>query len=369
MSDLNVQTLIDAGAHIGCRVGRWNPKMEPYILEARNQIHIIDLRETIRGILRAKHFLKEVVASGQDVLFVGTKQQLRGEIAKVYSESGMPFVEDRWIGGTLTNYDVIGSRIAFLEDMEKKESEGHLSTLTKKEGARFTREKRKVFRNLHGIRDMVRLPGAMVVIDPRTERNAVREAQRMGIPVIGVVDTDCDPTSCDLIIPANDDAIRSVEVIISELNKALTAGKQLRKERGVADPQRDTSKPETLPSGAPIPRPRSGGKRRPGRMEVKAKEAGPPKRKRTPMDGGVNRQVEIQALPDAAAAAAAAASGAPAADAPAADAPAASETPAEKPVATEAPAATPADSAPAAEAPAAEPAPAATDTTPSKKSE
>ncbi|MHC4380550.1 MAG: 30S ribosomal protein S2 [Planctomycetota bacterium] len=347
MSDLNVQTLIDAGAHIGCRVGRWNPKMEPYILEARNQIHIIDLRQTIRGILRAKHFLKEVVASGQDVLFVGTKQQLRGEIAKVYSESGMPFVEDRWIGGTLTNYEVIGSRIAFLEDMEKKESEGYLDTLTKKEGARFTREKRKVFRNLHGIRDMVRLPGAMVVIDPRTERNAVREAQRMGIPVIGVVDTDCDPTSCDLIIPANDDAIRSVEVIIGELNKALKAGKQLRKERGVADPQRDAEKPETLPSGAPIPKPRSGGKRRSGRMEVKATEAGPPKRKRQPMDGGVSsRQVEIQALPDADAAAAA-----------------------DAPAATEAPAAQPAESAPAAEAPAPESTPVATESTPSDSTE
>ncbi len=297
MSDLNVQALIDAGAHIGCRVGRWNPKMEPYILEARNQIHIIDLRQTIRGILRAKHFLKEVVATGQDVLFVGTKQQLRGEIAKVHAEAGMPYVEDRWIGGTLTNYEVIGSRIAFLEDMEKKEAEGYLDTLTKKEGARFMREKRKVFRNLHGIRDMFRLPGAMVVIDPKTERNAVREAQRMGIPVIGVVDTDCDPDVCDLIIPGNDDAIRSVALILEHLIEGVKAGKQLRRERGVADPQREPAK-DTKPSGAPVPRPRRGGPRRPGRMQVESLTGGEGSR-RKPMEGGVNRQVEIQALPDA----------------------------------------------------------------------
>ncbi|MGB0952651.1 MAG: 30S ribosomal protein S2 [Planctomycetota bacterium] len=327
MSDLNVQSLIDAGAHIGCRVGRWNPKMEPYILEARNQIHIIDLRQTIRGILRAKHFLREIVASGQDILFVGTKQQLRGEIAKVHEQAGQPYVEDRWIGGTLTNYDVIGSRIAFLEDMEKKESEGYLDTLTKKEGARFMREKRKVYRNLHGIRDMFRLPGAMVVIDPRTERNAVREAQRMGIPVLGIVDTDCDPDVCDLIIPGNDDAIRSVGVILSHLIDAVSAGKQLRKERGVADPQRapEASAPA---AGAPVPRPRKGGPRRPGRMQV-TEGGGKPEggnKRRPKMEGGVNRQVEIQALPEADAG-----GDKPAADAPAAEpAPAATESTPEK---------------------------------------
>jgi len=298
MSDLNVQSLIDAGTHIGCRVGRWNPKMEPYILEARNQIHIIDLRQTIRGILRTKHFLKEIVASGLDVLFVGTKQQLRGEIAKVHSEAGMPYVEDRWIGGTLTNYEVIGSRIAFLEEMEKKESEGHLDNLTKKEGARFMREKRKVYRNLHGIRDMFRLPGAMVVVDPKTERNAIREAQRMGIPVIGLVDTDCDPDVCDLIIPGNDDAIRSVALIISHLIDGVKAGKDLRKERGVADPQRAPETQAVKPGGAPVPRPRPrrGGPRRPGRPQMDGASKQAPGKPRQKMEGGVNRQVEIQAI-------------------------------------------------------------------------
>lgn len=303
MSDLNVQALIDAGAHIGCRVGRWNPKMEPYILEARHRIHIIDLRQTIRGILRAKHFLREVVASGQDVLFVGTKQQLRGEISKVKTNAGMPFVEDRWIGGTLTNYEVIGSRIAFLDEMEKKEEEGHLEKLTKKEGARFMREKRKVFRNLHGIRDMFRLPGAMVVIDPRTERNAIREAQRMGIPVLGIADTDCDPDLCDLIIPANDDAIRSVALILEHLIEAIKTGKEMRKERGITDPQRDPVVDKKV-AGAPVPRPRKDGQRRPGgpggkRGGGKGGPRGGDRERREPIEGGVNRQVEIQALPDA----------------------------------------------------------------------
>ena len=293
--------------------------MEPYILESRHRIHIIDLRQTIRGILRAKHFLREVVASGQDVLFVGTKQQLRGEVAKVHEKAKMPYVEDRWIGGTLTNYEVIGSRIAFLEDMEKKEAEGYLSQLTKKEGARFLREKRKVFRNLHGIRDMFRLPGAMVVIDPRTERNAVREAHRMGIPVLGIVDTDCDPDPCDLVIPANDDAIRSVAMILEHLVGAVIEGKQLRKERGISDPQRDPAA-EMKPTGAPVPRPRRGGPRRPGGPGGPGGKRGDRReggRKRQPVDGGVNRQVEIQALPDAEAPA----------ETPAPEAPAAPETP------------------------------------------
>lgn len=307
MSDLSVQALIDAGAHIGCRVGRWNPKMEPYILESRNRIHIIDLRETIRGILRARHFLREIVASGQDVLFVGTKTQLRGTMSTVKEKAEMHFVEDRWIGGTLTNYEVIGSRIAYLEELEKKEQEGHLETLTKKEGARFLREKRKVFRNLHGIRHMVRLPGAMVVVDPRVEGNAVREAQRMGIPVIGIVDTDCDPDPCDLVIPANDDAIRSVGMILEHLLEGVKEGRRLRKERGVAEPTSEM--PTAVGKGVPMPRPRRGGSRRPSRQQLET----------------ADRQVEIQALPEEKPAAEAA----PAADAPSAPADAPAEAPAE----------------------------------------
>jgi len=300
MSDLNVQAFIDAGAHIGCRVSRWNPKMAPYILETRNRVHIIDLRQTIRGILRAKHFLREIIATGQDVLFVGTKPQVAAVVAQVNADTGQPYVDDRWIGGTLTNYEVIGSRIAYLEELEKKEQEGHLATLTKKEGSRFLREKRKVFRNLHGIRDMFRLPGAMVVIDPKTERNAVREAQRMGIPVVGVVDTDCDPDWCDLVIPANDDAIRSVALVLEHLVEAVNEGKVLRKERGVAEPERQVG--PAVGKDVPMPRPRRGGPRRPDRRALET----------------ATRQVEIEAIPDAAPSEPAAESDAPAAESPAA---------------------------------------------------
>ncbi len=279
MSDLSVQEFVDAGSHIGCRVGRWNPKMDPYIFGVRNRIHIIDLRLTIKGILRARHFLKEVVASGKDVIFVGTKKQIQGEIRKVHEATGMHYVDDRWIGGTLTNYEVIGSRIAYLEGLEKKEADGYLETITSKEAARFARDKRKVWRNLHGIREMFRLPGAMVVIDPKTEMNAVREAQRTGIPVIGIVDTDGDPDCCDLVIPANDDAIRSVALILSKLVDSVNDGKQLRAERGVKVASREE---EQTQSGVPTPKPRAGSRPRP---------------KRVP--GGLNRTVEITKIDEA----------------------------------------------------------------------
>lgn len=282
MSDLSVQALIDSGAHIGCRVGRWNPKMAPYILESRNRIHIIDLKQTIRGLLRAKHFLKQIVAEGNDVLLVGTKLQLSGELAKINTATGMPYVEDRWIGGTLTNYEVIGSRIAYLEELEAQEEEGHLDTLTKKEAARFMREKRKVYRNLNGIRSMNRIPGAMVVIDPKTEMKAVAEAKRMGVPVIGIIDTDGDPDVCDLIIPANDDAIRSVAMIMSHLADGINAGKEIRAEKGVADPQDAGNNAQPVGKGAPVPRPRAkGGRRRPTRKDLQA----------------ANQQVEIKSIP------------------------------------------------------------------------
>ncbi|MBC8329465.1 MAG: 30S ribosomal protein S2 [Planctomycetes bacterium] len=336
LSDLSVQEFVDAGAHIGCRVSRWNPKMDPFIFGSRNRIHIIDLRLTIRGILRARHFLREVVASGQDVLFVGTKPQIRPETRRANEVTGMHYVDDRWIGGTLTNYEVIGSRIGYLDELEKKESEGYLDQLNSKEEARFFREKRKIWRNLHGIRDMFRLPGALVVVDPKTEANAVREARRMGIPVVGIVDTDGDPDVCDIVIPANDDAIRSVALVLGKLSEAVVEGKRLREERGVKAPQRD----DQQASGAPVPRPGGGGaRRRPAARQF---------------PGGLNRQVEIMKAVDGEkkAAAAKAEAGAPAPSEPSA---AAVETPAAAtPVETPAAAAPvePASDAPSSDAPA-----------------
>jgi len=365
MSDLSVKALVEVGAHIGCRISRWNPKMEPYIHGSRNRIHIIDLKETIRGILRSKHVIKEVIASGQDVLFVGTKPQLRSEVAKMHETTGMPYVDDRWIGGTLTNYEVIGSRIAYLEDLERKEREGFVATLSSKAAARFNREKRKIFRNLHGIRDMFRLPGAMIVIDPKNERNAVLEAKRMGIMVLGVVDTDCDPDACDVVIPANDDAIRSVAYILDHLKDAVEDGKVLRKERGVAAP----TKPEPMPAGA-----RGGKGQGQGRGGPRRGQGGPgggggrgqggpgggsggpgggsggggarrpaPGAPRPTFPGGINRPVEFKRDDEAAPAPEAPAPEAPAPEAPAPEAPATevTETPA-----------VPAPEAPATDAPA-----------------
>lgn len=258
LPELSLETLVDAGAHIGCRVGRWNPKMEPYIFEARNRIHIIDLRHTLRGILRASHFLRELVGSGEDILAVGTKPQVRPELRKFRELTGMPCVAERWIGGTLTNYSVIGGRIHYLDVLEKRETDGSLGKLSRKEQARFLREKRKVFRNLEGIRDMFRLPGALLVVDPRTEINAVREARRIGIPVVAVIDTDGDPDLCDIVIPANDDAIRSVALILSQLAEAVREGLRLRQERGIPDPRRqaEAAAPSARPAEPRAPRPR-----------------------------------------------------------------------------------------------------------------
>ena len=355
MSDLSVKALVEVGAHIGCRISRWNPKMEPFIHGSRNRIHIIDLKETIRGILRSKHVIKEVIASGQDVLFVGTKPQLRAEVAKVHEATGMPYVDDRWIGGTLTNYEVIGSRIAYLEDLERKEREGFVATLSSKAAARFNREKRKIFRNLHGIRDMFRLPGAVIVIDPKNERNAVLEAKRMGIMVLGVVDTDCDPDVCDVVIPANDDAIRSVAYILEHLKDAVEAGKVMRKERGVAAPTRPEPVPESARGGKGQRRggggpggsgggPRGGGGSG-GRGPAPAGGGGGARRPapgapRPTFPGGINRPVEFKRDDEAAPVA----TEAPATEAPATPAP-------EAPVVTETPAA-PAPEAPATDAPA-----------------
>jgi small subunit ribosomal protein S2 len=332
MTQLSVKALVDAGAHIGCRVGRWNPKMAPFILESRNRIHLIDLKQTIRGILRAKHFLREVIATGDAALFVGTKQQVRGEVRNARERVKMPYVCDRWIGGTLTNYEVIGSRIAHLETLEKQEAEGYLATLSKKEGARFNRDKAKMLRNLDGIRDMFRLPGVMIVVDPKTERKAVREAHRMGIPVIGIVDTDCDPSVCDIVIPANDDAIRSVSLILGHLFSAVEDGLALRKERGITTQIKREVKVEEF---APVPRPR---KRKKGMSDGKPPMPQPRPRagKRVPMEGGVNRPVEItpHEEPTSVPAAAAPKAPAPEAAAPEAAAPKATAPKAPAPEAT-----------------------------------
>lgn len=221
-----VRQLVDSGIHFGHRVSRWNPKMSPYIFGKRNTIHIIDIRETVRGLLRAKKFIAQVVAKGEDVLFVGTKRQARLQVMQQATRAGMPYVIERWLGGTLTNFRTIRSRLQRLEELEKAEADGTAAQYSKKMIASRTREVRKIKRNLEGIRTMGRLPGALVVIDVQREHNAVREAKKLGIPTICLIDTDSDPDFADIPIPGNDDAIRAIDTILVHLADAVEEGKK-----------------------------------------------------------------------------------------------------------------------------------------------
>ena len=216
-----MKDLIDAGVHFGHRVSRWNPKMKPYIFGKRNQIHIINIKETLKGILLAKRFLGRTVIAGKDVLWVGTKRQARKAGEETALRSNMHYVNDRWLGGTLTNFKEIRKRVGRLEELEKMEAGGQLDTYSKKEGSTLRRELRKVKRNLQGIRRMTAMPGALVLIDQKRELIAVREARKMGIPVVCMLDTDSDPDLTDIPIPGNDDAMRAIELIVKELGDSV----------------------------------------------------------------------------------------------------------------------------------------------------
>ena len=231
MPIVTVQELLDAGVHFGHRTSRWNPKMKPFLAGKRNSIHIIDLRETVKGLLKAVHFLRAITTEGYDVLFVGTKRGAKTVIRGEAMRSTCPSVTERWLGGTLTNFDTIRGRLQRLEEIENRETSGELATFSKKEVSAHNREKRKLIKNLDGIRTMSNLPGALVVIDPRREHIAVREANRMNIPVVALVDTDCDPDVIDVPIPANDDAMRSVTLIVKRLADACEGGKKAMKAR------------------------------------------------------------------------------------------------------------------------------------------
>ena len=225
MATVLVKDLIEAGVHFGHRASRWNPKMRPYIYARRNLIHIIDVRETIRGLLRARKYLQKVASQGSLVLFVGTKRQACDVIEQQGNRCGMPYVSDRWLGGTLTNFRTIRSRLGRLEELERIRSTDELSTYSKKMQSSLNREYRKMYRNLNGIRTMNRLPECLVVVDPRKEKNAIGEARKLGITVVSLIDTDCDPDVVDLPIPGNDDSIRSIELIVTLMADAIVSGK------------------------------------------------------------------------------------------------------------------------------------------------
>ena len=225
MSSELVTKLIEAGAHFGHRVSRWNPKMAPYIYGRKNLIHIIDIRETLRGILRAKKYLNQVAAGGSLVLFVGTKKQASEVMEREASRCGMPFVSERWLGGALTNFRTIRNRMGRLDELETIMNSDAINSYSKKMQSALNREYRKIYRNLNGLRSLNRLPECLVLVDPNKEKNAIKEAKRLGITTVALIDTDCDPTMVDLPIPGNDDGIRSIDLIIKQLSDSIIAGK------------------------------------------------------------------------------------------------------------------------------------------------
>jgi small subunit ribosomal protein S2 len=222
---LVVKDLIDAGVHFGHRASRWNPKMKPYIYGKRNLIHIIDLKETVRGLLRATKFFHRVTASNGLILFVGTKRQAAETIVEECNRCQMPYVTERWLGGTLTNFRTIRSRLERLEELENILDGEQALSYSKKMISTLTREREKIARNLSGIRNMTRLPEALLVVDPHREHIAVAEARKLGIKVVALLDTDCDPDLVDLPIPGNDDSMRSIELVIRRLADAIVEGR------------------------------------------------------------------------------------------------------------------------------------------------
>ncbi|TLD41663.1 MAG: SSU ribosomal protein S2p (SAe) [Candidatus Jettenia ecosi] len=227
MSIVSVQELIDAGFHFGHRTSRWNPKMKPYIYGKRNLIHIINLRETVRGLVIAQRFLTNLAQSNKDILFVGTKWQARDIVIREAQRSGMHYVSERWLGGTLTNFDTIRKRLERLEELESMEQTGAINQFSKKAISSLNRERKKILSNLEGIRKMTSLPSALIIVDPKHEHNAVSEARKLGIPTVCLADTDCDPDMIDVCVPGNDDAIRSINLFLTKTADAILAGKEM----------------------------------------------------------------------------------------------------------------------------------------------
>lgn len=222
---ITMKRLLEAGVHFGHQTRRWNPKMKKYIYGSRNGVYIIDLQKTVVKIEEAYNALKKIVADGGKVLFVGTRKQYQEAVQEEALRSGSFYITSRWLGGTLTNFRTIQNRIRFLKELEKKEEDGSFELLPKKEVALLRKEKDKLAHNLDGIKEMRKTPNAIFVIDPRVEHNAVAEAKILGIPVFGIVDTNADPDELDYIIPANDDAIRSVKLILAVMADAIIESK------------------------------------------------------------------------------------------------------------------------------------------------
>jgi small subunit ribosomal protein S2 len=252
MPSVSMRQLLEAGVHFGHQTRRWNPKMRPYIFAERNGIHIIDLAQTVKRLDSALDAVRDTVARGEYVLFVGTKKQAQEPVAQEATRAGMPYVNKRWLGGMLTNFVTIKKRIGLMEQLEARRESGEFERMTKKEAAKLNDELNRLTAMLGGIRKMKRLPGAVFIVDPHRERIAVTEANKLEIPVVGTGDTNVDPDELDYIIPANDDAIRSIRLLCSLVADAAIEGQQERATRAAAEPEPEavTAEPEYEEAGA-----------------------------------------------------------------------------------------------------------------------
>ncbi len=262
--EISVEKLLASGVHFGHRVSRRNPKMEPHIFGKRNLINLIDLRQTVRGLVRACNFIQQLSSGGGQFLFVGTKRQAKSVIKSEAQRVEMHWVTERWLGGTLTNFDTVRSRLKRLEELEQLEEDGGMDVYSKKIISSLTRQKRKIKRNLEGVRKMPKLPDAVILVDPRREYIAVRECVKLKIPIISLLDTDCDPSLIDICIPGNDDAMRSIELVLSSLSDAIIEGrKKYRAGSGInlgslkGAPQPKEDQPAAIPSKEELKRSRA----------------------------------------------------------------------------------------------------------------
>lgn len=226
MAVISMKQLLEAGVHFGHQTRRWNPKMKKYIFTERNGIYIIDLQKTVKKVEEAYNFVKSIAEEGGTVLFVGTKKQAQESVKEEAERSGQFYINQRWLGGTLTNYKTINKRVKRISEIEKMEADGTFDVLPKKEVVELKKEYDRLIKFLGGIRDMKSMPSAIFVVDPRKERNAIAEAKKLHIPIVGIVDTNCDPDEIDYVIPANDDAIRAVKLLTGKMADAILEAKQ-----------------------------------------------------------------------------------------------------------------------------------------------
>ena len=241
MSNITMKELLEAGVHFGHQTKRWNPKMKPYIFGARNGIYIIDLQKTVRLFKSAYNFVVDAAQTGDSILFVGTKKQAQDSVAEEAQRCGMFYVNDRWLGGMLTNFSTVKQSIDRLKRLDAMVADGTIEAYTKKEALQLDKERQKLEKTLGGIKGMNKLPGMLFVIDPKNEEIAVSEAKKLGIPVVAIVDTNCDPDDIDYVIPGNDDAIRAIRLLTSKVADAMIEGAQARNNRLQKDSEGEES--------------------------------------------------------------------------------------------------------------------------------